>query len=150
MALYSSSSLTFPYPTTIRHPLQIPIRATITDARCHHGSPQVSSKTPIQVSDNPDYSTNDTGVSDLSPTTGLVADGPQPTKTQAPVSDDIDASPRRVSVMIAAPSLRGRPSRQLPPSLSQTLQLTLSNPSPMRCETTLASYFTAAEFPGRL
>ncbi|SCO02727.1 uncharacterized protein FFB20_11684 [Fusarium fujikuroi] len=46
-----------------------------------------------RVSDNPDYSTNDTGVSDLSPTTGLVADGPQPTKTQAPVSDDIDASP---------------------------------------------------------
>ncbi|KLO85624.1 uncharacterized protein LW93_14239 [Fusarium fujikuroi] len=92
MALYSSSSLTFPYPTTIRHPLQIPIRATITDARCHHGSPQVSSKTPIQVPDYPD-STNDTGVSDLSPTTGPVADGPQPTKTQAPVSDDIDAGP---------------------------------------------------------
>ncbi|SCN71839.1 uncharacterized protein FFMR_03972 [Fusarium fujikuroi] len=45
-----------------------------------------------RVSDNPD-STNDTGVSDLSPTTGLVADGPQPTKTQAPVSDDIDAGP---------------------------------------------------------
>ncbi|KAF5531348.1 hypothetical protein FNAPI_13289 [Fusarium napiforme] len=49
-------------------------------------------KTPIQVPDTPD-STNDTDVSDLPPTTGPAADGPQTTKAQAPESDDIDAGP---------------------------------------------------------
>ncbi|KAF5666993.1 hypothetical protein FDENT_12192 [Fusarium denticulatum] len=40
---------------------------------------------------------NDTDVSDLLPTTGREADGPQPANTQMPESDDTDAGPVEVT-----------------------------------------------------
>ncbi|KAF5251964.1 hypothetical protein FANTH_2917 [Fusarium anthophilum] len=53
---------------------------------------EVSNRIPIQAPDTPD-STNDTDVSDPSPTPRPVAEGSQPVNTQAPESDDIDAGP---------------------------------------------------------
>ncbi|KAF5966306.1 hypothetical protein FBULB1_11717 [Fusarium bulbicola] len=61
-------------------------------ARCHHLSSEVSNRTPIQAPDTPDF-TNDTYISDLSPTPRPVAEGSQPVNMQAPESDDIDAGP---------------------------------------------------------
>ncbi|KAF5688022.1 hypothetical protein FCIRC_2093 [Fusarium circinatum] len=53
---------------------------------------EVSNRIPIQAPDTPD-STNDTDISDPSPTPRPVAEVSQPVNTQAPESDDIDAGP---------------------------------------------------------